>query len=542
MNAKLQKIELIGEIDPSAIVADDSKVNDSPAVEVAIDALALEPADTAAKLAVVKEPPRLDLEAVSEERTDAVERLESLFLPTTSASETVESKSPLADVLASSTSASRPTSPRKDPIEVIDALDEDIAATEASLQAAVNSTSSPAKASGVKFAKSGNPSPPETKPIVRKSSVKARAEARPAVENKSRPSVARSALVKSKDAGKGPSPGTSARARPLREASTPVKGSAVTKVKERSAITALHTPPPVVKSSRPVTKAAFQLPGEAAAERLRVMKDAREKRREEAEQKAKEEKSRPAPKAVAALRPSAIIENAQKRSSVLPAQSSTVRAPRSSVAPSATRTSTVRPRPSVALTRKLVEKESPKAAVVPRVAQLSTASSAARASSIGTSAAPTASGTTKASRPGMTTEPPRAALSSTTANTINRRVTSNESKTSSSSDGKTTSAKGKEVYEREKLVKAANEKAVKERIEAAKKAREEATIRGKAAAKAWAEKNKQKAGPAKRVVEAAQTSSSGAAEGAQEVPALLEEAHVQPESLVAVTAVASVVV
>ena len=99
-----------------------------------------------------------------------------------------------------------------------------------------------------------------------------------------------------------------------------------------------------------------------------------------------------------------------------------------------------------------------------------------------------------------------------------------------------TSAKGKEVFEREKIAKAANEKAVKERIEAAKKAREEATMRGKAAAKAWAEKNKQKAGTAKPTLGKENDKPTTVPEANAELTAVTTDNEVQvPEVAVGVT-------
>lgn len=58
--------------------------------------------------------------------------------------------------------------------------------------------------------------------------------------------------------------------------------------KERSAITALHTPPKLVKSNKAPTTSTFQLPSEALKEKFRIQREERQKRQEEQAQKQKE--------------------------------------------------------------------------------------------------------------------------------------------------------------------------------------------------------------------------------------------------------------
>lgn len=70
----------------------------------------------------------------------------------------------------------------------------------------------------------------------------------------------------------------------------------VAKVKQRSAITALHTPPALEKSSKPLTKSNFQLPGEAVTAKFKAQREERLKKEEEEAMKRKEFKPRPAPK------------------------------------------------------------------------------------------------------------------------------------------------------------------------------------------------------------------------------------------------------
>jgi hypothetical protein len=54
-------------------------------------------------------------------------------------------------------------------------------------------------------------------------------------------------------------------------------------------------PPPPAKSTKPVTKANFELPGEAFARKIAAEKEARKKRMEEEEMRRKEQKAKPAP-------------------------------------------------------------------------------------------------------------------------------------------------------------------------------------------------------------------------------------------------------
>lgn len=472
-----------------------------------------EPVPTAVKLAVVKEPPPAlfgeqhlptpATEVEEDQKPEAVQKLESLFQPASEESREDKTSSPLANVLAH-TPSSRAASPNKNPIEAIDALEDDIEAVKASLEMTTLPPSSPTKAKRASPVKRTNakvtpdfkPSPEKrAKPTVRRSSVQASAVERvkPQREVKARSSVA---------------PRTKPQPRPTAAGAdgkngTPSKPTAVERARQRAAIAALRTPPAVARSSKPVTKATFQLPGEAAAAKLKAMKEEREKRREEAEKVAEENKGKPVSKPStlrASLakthRPSIAPKSeasrqgtttAAKRTSTVAPGPSTVRPARLSPLALASTTATTRaPRPSVV---------APKAAV-PRVARLSTAASAAKGSpSPNTDGKKVAATVTKAARPSAALTTKRPSILNT-ANTSRQRVSSTESSTSAS-DNKALSAKGKEVFNREKVAKQANEKAVKDRIEAAKKAREEATMRGKAAAKAWAEKRDKKGGAVK---------------------------------------------
>lgn len=520
------------------------------------DSIADGPVSTAVKLAVVKEAPQPQSAAVSQsadaenpsDKPEAIQRLESLFQHAESKKEESQSESPLAEVLAQSTSADVPT-PAKDPIEAIDALEEDIAAAEACLAVVDKPAPSPTKSKAaerkqkpaVNFSNTGKPSPAiRSRPTVRQSSVKASAQppAKGVRESRARPSassrpIARPSAVKTvspsvpKNAGSTQNEGSNA---------TPSKPDEVEKVKQRSAIAALHTPPAVAKSSKPVTKSTFQLPGEAAAAKLKALKEEREKRREEAEEKARQQESKPAPKPAVkglAARPSIIGGTIHKRESMAPSRLSTVRSERPAASE---KPLSVRPRVSMATSRKPTAEKTP-VPVVPRVARVSTAASVARTSG-GSSTSPKVATTARSSRPNAITSTSRAPLSSTTANTARARVASDGSKSSSSSENRTLASKGKEVYNREKVAKAANEKSAKERLDAAKKARDEATLRGKAAARAWAEKNKLKTMAAKAVVDSGEHKPSDALEVVQEAPieSTAVESTAAPEGGVGTTA------
>lgn len=480
------------------------------------DSAAEDTVSTAVKLAVVKEAPRPQSAAGSHsvategssDKPEAVQRLESLFQNAESSKEESDSQSPLAVVLAQSTSADTLT-PRKNPIEAIDALEENIAAVEACLEVVDESPSSPTKSKtaekkqklGVNFSHTGKPSPPKrARPTVRRSSVKASAQppAKGVRESRARPSVS-SRPVAGPIIVKQGSPTTSKSTELTKSeegTATPTRPNAVDKVKQRSAISALHTPPAVAKSRKPVTKSNFQLPGEAAAAKLKAMKEEREKRREEAEEKARQEKDKPAPKPAAkalAGRPSIIGGTIQKRASVAPSRVSTVRAERPAASD---KPLTIRPRVSMGPSKKPTAEKSKPVPVIPRVARVSTAASVAGTSGASSRSAMVAT-MARSPRPHASSSTSRPPLSSTTVNTARARATSDGSKSSSSSDNKTLAPRGKEIYNREKVAKVANEKLAKERLDAAKKARDEATIRGKVAARAWAEKNKLKATAAK---------------------------------------------
>jgi len=202
------------------------------------------------------------------------------------------------------------------------------------------------------------------------------------------------------------------------------------------------------KSTKPVTKSSFSLPGEAVAARLKAQREERLKREEEAE-KRKVFKARPAP-------PSASGPGARPR------ENKTSQA-RKSLFSSGPNKENVAPKPAA------VEAK-PRTAVT----VIKTRPDPAKANS---GVRRTASVSNKPN----TIHGPR--LSS---------LTSGQRLTLTKGDVVQQKARGKEVFSRTKAEIERLEKEKKEKEEAAKRARAEAAERGRQASREWAEKQKKK--------------------------------------------------
>lgn len=187
--------------------------------------------------------------------------------------------------------------------------------------------------------------------------------------------------------------------------------------------------PPTVKSSKPPTKANFQLPGEAVAAKLKAQREERQKREEEAE----------AAKKAAAAKPRPTIA---RKPVTLPS----------------------RPQPGVT-----IPPPPPRQDSLQPPSQRSVSTSSNKRNSIQLS---------------------RSTSVSTNASNRNSIVVTKATVTPG--DAVQQKLKGKEVFNRDKMEKDAKDRERREKEEAAKQARAQAAERGRAASREWAEKQRQK--------------------------------------------------
>ena len=242
-----------------AVCDESSALAPSPAVNSTRTKLAQgDPAvSTSAKRDVVKMPqsPRKStFSDVSNTRSDepnqsrAVQKLAMLFQPQQQLPEKPHGRSPLS--VMSQEPASQQAA-LNDPIESLDALEEDIEAAEKSIAVAKNFKSTHKPATTVRPSKS---SPPE-KTVSGHSAKTARAP-----ENAAR--------------------------RTLNQTITPTDCARGVK---RRTVEALNTPEKPKKSTKPATTSNFQLSSEATAAKLKAQREERQKRREEEEKKKQNE-------------------------------------------------------------------------------------------------------------------------------------------------------------------------------------------------------------------------------------------------------------
>ena len=243
-------------------------------------------ADTKTKLAVVKEPPKRNDEMVeddapdsaqpcleSQEASEAVKKLESLFQPIPLPTQRDEGK-PVNDMMAMA-SVNSPTL-NLHTVEPMTALDKAIENVNEAVNDIHPSSAQPKK---------DNKGPNKTPGVSRKPVPTKFASGRPSVATKGHPTALQSNVQASASVSS-----------PRSAKMTPSQEAGVAKVKQRSAITALHTPPALVKSSKPLTKSNFQLPGEAVTAKFKAQREERLRKEEGEALKKKEFKPRPAPK------------------------------------------------------------------------------------------------------------------------------------------------------------------------------------------------------------------------------------------------------
>ena len=247
------------------------------------------------------------------------------------------------------------------------------------------------------------------------------------------------------------------------------------------------TPPPPTKSSKPLTKPIFQLPGEAIAAKLKAQREERQKREEEELVKKRDFKARPAP--------------ARKTATPVVVKYTATSKARESLIHGGN------PEPS--------EKENktagPGTTVPPlkRTSLISTTMSGKRRSTITAMSRRASSllnrpvstlpgsGSDERNTPTANHErPPFTTSTSTTSNASKRLSIATAAQaiksTVTPADVVTQRIKAREIFNRDKVEKEERERQRREKEEAAKKARAEAAERGRIASREWAERQKVK--------------------------------------------------
>ncbi|KAL8869932.1 MAG: hypothetical protein Q9174_003903 [Haloplaca sp. 1 TL-2023] len=233
------------------------------------------------------------------------------------------------------------------------------------------------------------------------------------------------------------------------------KGSAAATKKRVSSV---HKTPFVpAKSTKPPTRASFELPGDAVARKLREAREERLKRDEE-------EKDKPAKTAFKA-RPVRVSQAPIVKATA--ASRARISMAKGEVPGSVTKDGTPKPQSSSHLSK------APPASAGKRLSTLS----------VPKRAAPAAANTSA-----------RVNRGTLSAKTTTRRPSTQASVRQSvtPADAMQQKATGKEVYNRGKIEQEERDKMRKDKEEAAKKARAEAAERGRLASREWAEKQKQK--------------------------------------------------
>ncbi|CAI9634216.1 hypothetical protein GT037_003642 [Alternaria burnsii] len=269
--------------------------------------------------------------------------------------------------------------------------------------------------------------------------------------------------------------------------------------------------PPPPKSTKPLTKPAFQLPGEKIAEKLKAQKEERQKREAEVPQQqapkqrpvsismAPHAKSTKAPtKATFELPGSAVAEKlrikreerlkrmeeaeAAKKEAALKARQAPVRKP---VAVP------IRQQPGITI--------APPQPQIQRVSSLASKHSSMSLSQPGVTIAPPQpqqesqrSSSLASKRSSMSLSQPLSQSRSTSTSSANRNSVIVPKAVVTPVDVAQQKLKGREVFNRDRTEKEARERERKEKEEAAKRARAEAAERGRIASREWAERQRKK--------------------------------------------------
>jgi hypothetical protein len=235
--------------------------------------------------------------------------------------------------------------------------------------------------------------------------------------------------------------------------------------KRRPVSVSFPTPPPVAKSTKPATKATFQLPGEAIAAKLKAAREERLRKEQEEAEKKRQFKARPAPKTIG-------------------------------TAPVVKETKASKARESIAI----ADTTNGSGATSKRTSIIGISGAGKRQSTIVSSRPssiygrlstnPSAAGATKVRPATSTTKPAFTTSLESKPQTTKPAVTVKT--TVSSADIASQRLKGKEVFNRDKLEKEERERQQREKEEAAKRARAEAAEKGRQASREWARKQKER--------------------------------------------------
>ncbi|KIW05344.1 uncharacterized protein PV09_03862 [Verruconis gallopava] len=375
--------------------------------------------------------------------------------------------------LVASNATSRRSSQVQDPIEAIDALEDEIDEV-TKIIPALDSPTSPVKVKAT--AKAEQPKSVKPSCVATAKSAVART-AKPGATSQSAAVARNRSLAEPKRSTTTLSRSSSTKGRPT-SVIMDSKNKDTTKddakegdapdylaAKRRPISIHFPTPPPPPKSKKAPTTSNFVLPGEAIAAKLKAQRAERQKRGEEEAAKRREFKARPVPtikpkpvevkqtaasRARLGLEPEKDNASGLKRSATVTGATSSTSKRNSSVA--SKRSSVIgAPKPSTAAT-----------------ATTSTSTAQKRSSLV-------------ASKPVIGTKP-RPTPVAPASHPAPRSV--------SASEAAAQRLKGKEVYNRDKVEKEARERAQREKDEAIKRARAEAAERGRQASREWAEKQK----------------------------------------------------
>jgi hypothetical protein len=239
---------------------------------------------------------------------------------------------------------------------------------------------------------------------------------------------------------------------------------------------------PRAKSSKPPTKATFELPGAAVAEKLRVQKEEREKRMEEAEAHAPKQS---APK----QRPSSMHMAPHTKSTKAPTKA-TFELPGAAVAEK------LRTQKEERLKR-MEEAEAAKKEAAQKARQAFRKPVALPTRTVpGLSFPPSQQRSTslasKRSSMSLSTQPFSQSRSTSTSSANRQSAIIAPKSVVTPMDVVQQKVKGREVFNRDRMEKETRDKERREKEDAAKKARAEAAERGRIASREWAEKQKRK--------------------------------------------------
>ena len=263
-------------------------------------------------------------------------------------------------------------------------------------------------------------------------------------------------------------------------APTRAKGQPTSQGTLKNRISSVHKAPfQPHKSTKPPTRASFELPGEAFARNLKEQREQRLKREEEEEPKPRVFKARPV--RISHAPEVKLTAAAKLRLSMAKGEPASVHGSASGVA---------KPRPATRPSAIAMAGQSK------RLSTLSVAKPSTQPSAEG-STQPSASSSTRVTRG------PSLSLSTTTRAPSSLGTNRPALTTEESAHQK---LKGKEVFGRRKVEIMEREKAKKEKEEATRQARADAAERGRIASREWAEKQKAKKLEAARMDEQAKTS------------------------------------